>query len=283
MSGSGDEKSSRASQKRQQGTDMTNIEDEGLSKALKKMRLDVKMSKSKGLKRTRAPAVLQKPGKNDINDEQKTLVEDINQVLEKDSYITRIIDPEGDVQIQLAGAKLKVSSKILGLASKVWNVMFSSKYAEGTKARSGEQPCCIPHPEDDMQAMTTICLVLHHKGHEIIQRPDTEVLMKLSLLVDKYDCAEAMAYYGPSILGELRGTMEKTQVPNYLLLFPAILFDDNLTFEHVTALMVFFGTSAGQKTNLTTMRYNLPKEVCALLPKGFLGMLYFRIHKSRSD
>jgi hypothetical protein len=217
-------------------------------------------------------------GVNIEDEDEKTLVDRFNQGLKVEKSSATIIDPDGDVILQLADAKLQVSSKVLSVASKVWKAMFSPKYSEG-QVHKEDQPRCIPHLDDDTQTMITLCLVLHHKGYWIAEHPDINKLVKLTVLADKYDCAEAVAYYGCTVLGGLTRAMDASGLPNDQLLFPALFFDDQYTFERVTRMMVYTKSPAGQIASFTTKRYNIPRDIRNLLPQELLGKSYFYTQK----
>jgi hypothetical protein len=215
----------------------------------------------------------EKPGVKIEDDDKQTLVDRFNQVLTGEKSLIKIIDPDGDVLLQTAEAKLQVSSKALSLASSVWRTMFSSKLSEENPVH---KPCCIPHLGDDTATMTTLCLVLHHKGHEIAQQPGINELVQLAVLADRYDCAKAIAYYGCSIFSGLTRAMDATGLPNDQLLFPAILFDDHYTFERLIRMMVYTKTPTGQ---VAIKRYKITREIRELLPEGLLGESDFYHHK----
>jgi hypothetical protein len=219
------------------------------------------------------------------NNNEKILGGRFSQVNKGDKGFTRVVDYNGDMMIQLAEAKLLVSSKVLSLASKVWKELLCHKFPEGNKNDQGEQPCSIPFPDDDTVAMTTLCLVLHHKANEIERRPSAKALVNLAVLAAKYSCAKAIAYYGCATLSELikfvdGNKLRKLQV---MLLFPAILFDDHYAFERVTKMMLNSKTPIGQDMSLTTKRYSIPREICRLLPEGLLGMFHFWLYKIESN
>ncbi|MCJ1244736.1 hypothetical protein MMC30_001935 [Trapelia coarctata] len=112
-----------------------------------------------------------------------------------------VIDPEGDVVLQLAEAELQVSSRALGLVSKVWKAMFSPRFSEGI-ALLKSQACPIPLEDDDALAMTTLCQVLHHSYRKIDRDISPEGLVDLAFVTDKYDCVEAMSQYSSCCLSE---------------------------------------------------------------------------------
>ena len=71
--------------------------------------------------------------------------------LEQTEIRTKVeIDPDGNVLLLLDGLELKVFSKVLSLASRVFKAMFSSHYAEGNELK--EHSFC------------TFCSPTHHQS-----------------------------------------------------------------------------------------------------------------------
>ena len=63
--------------------------------------------------------------------------------------------PHGDVFLELDRVQLRVCSQVLSIASKVWGVMFWSRFAEGQRIDQGKS---LHHklPEDYTEAITII-------------------------------------------------------------------------------------------------------------------------------
>lgn len=60
----------------------------------------------------------------------------------------------------------------------------------------------IPLPDDDFDAITTLCRVLHHRYNTVESKPNPEHILSVSKLVDKYDCAEAITPIAQTWIGE---------------------------------------------------------------------------------
>ncbi|MCJ1473764.1 hypothetical protein MMC13_002415 [Lambiella insularis] len=155
---------------------------------------------------------------------------------------TNEIALNGDVYLILDGAQLRVYSQVLRCASKVWAAMFSPPFSEGTTISQGK-PLYLPLPDDDTEAMTTMCNVLHHKYKFDMPTPTTELFETLAVASDKYDCHEAMSQWvGLSLRPRLRAIDRQ---PGYQkkgirrLHLPAYHFDDPEVFREVTKLMVY--------------------------------------------
>ena len=105
---------------------------------------------------------------------------------------TTDIDPAGDVildvGIEACGDKahLRVSSKVLSLASPVFAAMFGPKWFDGVNKVSASEPQHISLPEDDSSPMKWICQILHYHK-DISTEKDILFLVGVAELCDKYD------------------------------------------------------------------------------------------------
>lgn len=82
------------------------------------------------------------------------------------------------------------------LASDVFTVLFSPRFREGQELLEGAArgtPSRIDIHDDDPDAMTLLCRLLHHK-YELDSEPlpDITQLEELAILTDKYNCAELL-------------------------------------------------------------------------------------------
>ncbi|KAF2209640.1 hypothetical protein CERZMDRAFT_100423 [Cercospora zeae-maydis SCOH1-5] len=106
--------------------------------------------------------------------------------------------PNGDVKLICSSAatewstEIIVSSVVLSLASPVFKVMLGPHFKEGATLASGEK-LELPLPDDDAQAMLTICQVIHMRAVSC-SPPTAKQLLNIALLADKYDCRLALSY-----------------------------------------------------------------------------------------
>lgn len=94
--------------------------------------------------------------------------------------------------------ELIVSSKILSVSSPVFKAMLSDKFKEGREFASTKQPSqpyTLTLHDDDIEAAILLCKILHF-NLKLAETPTPECLEKLAFLCDKYQCTEAMRYYG---------------------------------------------------------------------------------------
>lgn len=104
-------------------------------------------------------------------------------------------DPNGDVSFLIGDPNnantLRVSSKVLSLASSVFAALFSPKYSEGIVLLNSTEVRDIALPDDDPEALILICHALHHQRitpHHI----SFGLLGKAAIICDKYDLATVL-------------------------------------------------------------------------------------------
>ena len=130
------------------------------------------------------------------------------------------IDPRGDICLVVHGVKeqeiddeedtdiqhrieityckeLLVSSNVMSMASPVFAAMFSSQFSEGQaleKHRSTKKITKVPLPEDNAEAMTLLCRILHLQHDDKLDcHTEAATLKDLARACHKYDCTKVMA------------------------------------------------------------------------------------------
>lgn len=121
-----------------------------------------------------------------------------------------IADPRGDI-IFLVGpddnrTSIQVSSKALSLASPVFRAMFGSGFLEGTPTGSGV-PRTVALPDDNPAAMSVLCYILHFQFDQD-SMGSFKVFESLAVLVDKYQCAQALKPWTTSWIQRWPGSSE---------------------------------------------------------------------------
>ena len=120
------------------------------------------------------------------------------------------IDPAGDL-VLLVGSKeeqtsIRVSSKVLSLASPVFAAMLSPRFAEGQKP--SEKDWTVSLPYDDPEALSVVCRVIH-----FVKITSDEVSLSLleevASVCDKYDLAWATRSWSETALQGWKYRLEK--------------------------------------------------------------------------
>ena len=111
-----------------------------------------------------------------------------------DSVMPRMIDvdPAGDVILTVGSeehgdqARLRVSSKVLSLASPAFAAMVGPKWSDNANKASSSEPQHISLPDDSQSPMDWICQILHLRK-DISTNKDIAFLVSVAQLCDKYD------------------------------------------------------------------------------------------------
>lgn len=154
------------------------------------------------------------------------------------------IDRHGDVTLQLTKGgnvsdkgtnSILVSSKVLKLASPVFSVMLGPSFREGQRSASGTLDP-IPLPDDDAEAMTVLCHILHFNYSALPDKVNLELFKNLALLCDKYDCVMPLKYVSEQWLLMWEKPAEKNDLQT--LLFISYIFDRAERFSAISTRII---------------------------------------------
>ncbi|KAH0551543.1 hypothetical protein GP486_007240 [Trichoglossum hirsutum] len=116
--------------------------------------------------------------------------------------VAKTADPNGDVILELSRpdetrVHIRVSSKVLSMASPVFAAMFGSEFKEGlsnhrSSSADGGGAYVVPLPDDDAEAFVAICNVIHFRSDEVPHKPSIVCLQNIAFIADKYDCTKAL-------------------------------------------------------------------------------------------
>ncbi|KAI9879373.1 MAG: hypothetical protein M1830_008671 [Pleopsidium flavum] len=147
-----------------------------------------------------------------------------------------VIDPDGDIIFVLEETELRVSSKVLSVASAVFKAMFSPHFLEGNNL-SSTSPRRISLPDDNAKAMTTLCNILHHRNNKIEQQPAPSALEQLGVLCDKYDCSKALVPWSRTWMSYYQKNSSRV-IGIHRLVYPFYVFDDAVSFQQISIMIV---------------------------------------------
>ncbi|KIW31444.1 uncharacterized protein PV07_03094 [Cladophialophora immunda] len=142
------------------------------------------------------------------------------------------IDPVGDLVIEIEDERLRISSKVLSLASPVFGAMLSSGFKEGSLQTVEDNPRIIPLPEDDLEAFKLICKIIHFQLDQIPQELKIDSLENLALVCDKYQCTVAMRHCAALWLQRISDTYLAAELNRQLLV--AYLLDLPTAFSDIS-------------------------------------------------
>jgi len=159
-----------------------------------------------------------------------------------------IATTDGDVLLVLGETRLRVSSVILSSASPVFKAMLGQNFLEGQGERSSQSPKEVALLDDDADAMTRLCRLLHHQDsmpadphHALSLATIAEELLNLMIVADKYCCTSSIRLAGRYMLFNsaslpiYRTTMMRT---NLRLIAAAYMPEDARHFAVFTRRMV---------------------------------------------
>lgn len=147
---------------------------------------------------------------NDVCEDEYPVSEDevapINEPLKviRDHWIC----PDADVMLVIEDdtekKRIAVASIILRMASKVLGALLSSNFREGVifaeSKGSLSDPVELVLEDDNPEAMLRLCKILHHvRISPLDTKPAVRDIYELAIVVDKYDCAEAMESWSGNV------------------------------------------------------------------------------------
>ncbi|USW55709.1 Putative SKP1/BTB/POZ domain superfamily protein [Septoria linicola] len=144
------------------------------------------------------------------------------------------IDPCGDVVFVFEGAdensstRMRVDSVALSFGSPVFKKMLGPDFKEGQQL-SATTPVEIPL-DDDAESMEIACRALHHQNHSLSAYRPSSMILEVAKLLDKYDCAEALALLADSWLKDF---VQYSEFSLGELLMSAYLFRRHQLFESI--------------------------------------------------
>jgi len=150
---------------------------------------------------------------------------------------TKKVDPVGDVMFLVQNKmRIRVSSKILSVASKVFAAMLGERFVEGQQL-SVASPPQIELPEDDADSMWLMCRLLHHQVR-VKEEQTSTTLVKLAVLADKYDCLQSLGFLLKSSaeIGLKAGSWEPKELVEILIV--SYVLDDSSMFKEVSTSLV---------------------------------------------
>ncbi|KAL9107167.1 MAG: hypothetical protein Q9187_008465 [Circinaria calcarea] len=115
--------------------------------------------------------------------------------------------------------------------------MLGPHFAEGSTIKNGMLD--VDMPEDDTEAMITLCGILHHRYECTTSSPSTEFLIHLATTADKYDCVSAVSQWSGNHISDLILKAEIQENLDYRLLYLTYAFDDHRRFRQITKLLVY--------------------------------------------
>lgn len=130
--------------------------------------------------------------------------------------------------------ELRVSTKILSLASPVFAAMFGPRFTEGQRLDTAE-PIHVKLEEDDASAMKTILQVLHYCRNTVAKPSSAKELACIAIHCDKYDCRVALSPWTYYWFHDFESSLLSSSEELSYVLLAAYKFDQWEHFSKISA------------------------------------------------
>lgn len=110
------------------------------------------------------------------------------------------------VKQDISKLRIRVSSKVLMLASAYFRRMFSTQWREGQELNANGS-VELEIPDTDPKAFLIILNIIHLRRRCVPQSVDLDTLTELAVLTDYFQCHDALRPYPTSWRGWLKGTI----------------------------------------------------------------------------
>ena len=175
---------------------------------------------------------------------------------------TRVVCDTGDVVLVAddgthPALKIKVSTVILSVASKVFKTLFRSGFAEAQAIRNSPHALVEIHIGDPPCDALLLCQILHYQGN--LENLNHQEFLSLAVIINKYDCIEALRHVAYARFSAL-------QLCNYDLeehlyyAAAAWILDQPKFFRQLTKDLVIYYEDSPTQNNDSHL-YVLPSEV----------------------
>ena len=190
------------------------------------------------------------------------------------------VDPAGDVILTVGSeqyvgseqcgdqARLRVSSKVLSLASPAFAAMVSPKWSDNANKASSSEPQHILLPADNSSPMEWICQILHFRK-DISTNKDVPFLVSVARICDKYDLESPIKTWAGLHLQSLKITAFHARQDADLtgLMYISFVFHDSEIFWASSAMLLY----AISVPHLVYNRYVLGGIAATLLEDDVYG------------
>jgi hypothetical protein len=132
--------------------------------------------------------------------------------------------------------RLRVSSRHLTLASPYFKRMLKGPWREGNELASDGR-VSIPMEVCDSPSLVILMNIIHGHTRKVPRSVDLDMLAKISVLVDLYECAEAVELFADTWIDQLKNDLPTTYVRD-LILWTCIswVFRKSAEFKKLTAI-----------------------------------------------
>lgn len=129
--------------------------------------------------------------------------------------------------------EIKVSSRHLALASRVFRVMFGGQFRERIDSDDGHL-AKVSLPEDDPDALVILLGITHGLSRRIPRRIDSQTFLAVVILIDKYEFHEMAEVFTDMWFVELWKPGSERESPDSEWIFICWVLNKELEFRNLT-------------------------------------------------
>ena len=165
-------------------------------------------------------------------------LEPVTEAQQENSMMSLIPAEDGDLELVVGPQRerIRVYIFMLKVASKPFGALLGPNFKEGQASNPTGKTKEINLPEDDPEAMRSICMVLHYLGDKLDSTPPSELLLSIAALADKYDCVGAIRAHAK--LWVSNNYKKGNSDDRFRTLTAAYILDDPLGFTKTSAALV---------------------------------------------
>lgn len=181
--------------------------------------------------------------------------------------------------LNLRSSKIRTSSVVLSLASRVFDAMLQPKFNEG-QVLAEHRTVEVPLPDDDPAAMLALCRVLHYRTSDL-GNLTCDTLLDIAVLSDKYDCARALHTILEHWLEQR--SLHASHAERQQLLAAAYLVRNSAQFRRRAVDLVMYSTEAVDSASSVSLWSVTRRSSCARrsLPRAKVDQLAGEIEVQR--
>lgn len=140
--------------------------------------------------------------------------------------------------------QMRLSSKHLTLASKYFQKMTANNWKESKEATPEVGYSYVINANDwDEKALLLLMNIIHGRTSKVPRYIDLELLAKIAVLVDYYQCHEAVAFYSQTWLSSIFIVIPRKGERDYMLrLVVCLVFSEVFNFQLLTKTIIWGAT-----------------------------------------
>ena len=174
-----------------------------------------------------------------------------------DKSTTSIVDPDGDLYMNLDEGRLLVSRKALCLSSSVFQAMLGegSRFGESeAKVFASDDIQQISFKEDNFATMQIVAWIIHLRNDKVPLTVSFAQLYELAVVCDKYDLRRCFGQWPPLWSKPYFSQLKKEGFESWL--FISIVFGDQEAFAEITRHLILNSKLSETGTLLTANGYD---------------------------